>query len=50
MDAFYANVELLDNPGLAGKAFGVYPVFIGSQVLSIDYTIGRAWRTDYRIL
>ncbi|KAH9985790.1 hypothetical protein BJV74DRAFT_775412 [Russula compacta] len=23
MDAFYANVELLDNPGLAGKAFGV---------------------------
>jgi nucleotidyltransferase/DNA polymerase involved in DNA repair len=50
MDAFYANVELLDNPGLAGKAFGVCPVFIGSQVLSIDYTIGRAWRTDYRIL
>ncbi|KAI0049981.1 DNA/RNA polymerase [Auriscalpium vulgare] len=23
MDAFYANVELLDNPDLAGKAFGV---------------------------
>jgi len=23
MDAFYANVELLDNPSLAGKAFGV---------------------------
>jgi hypothetical protein len=25
MDAFYANVELLDNPSLAGKAFGVCP-------------------------
>lgn len=23
MDAFYANVELLDNPKLAGKPFGV---------------------------
>ncbi len=25
MDAFFANVELLGNPDLAGKAFGVSP-------------------------
>ena len=37
MDAFYANVELLDNPSLAGKAFGVRPVFIGSRILLTDY-------------
>ena len=24
-DAFYASVEVLDNPSLAGKAFGVSP-------------------------
>jgi nucleotidyltransferase/DNA polymerase involved in DNA repair len=25
MDAFYASVEMLHNPDLAGKAFGVRP-------------------------
>jgi len=28
MDAFYANVELLDDRSLAGKPFGVCPRFL----------------------
>ena len=51
MDAFYANVELLDDPSLAGKAYGVCSSSSPPpQFFQTPLTIGRAWCIMYRIL
>src|SRR6202012_1362165 len=43
MDAFYANVELLENPNLAGKPFGVrsQPTPFSRSSVDIGPQVGR---------
>ena len=41
MDAFYASVELLDNPDLAGKVFAVRSAFLTYRNSTHDPQVGH---------
>lgn len=48
MDVFYANVELLDKPDLAGKIFAVCAILLPIHIPLIF--AGRSWCVDDRFI